>query len=155
MYDARDDILAFFLQSTYDDDIDSFHYVTATDGTETVNFRICKKEDADDINFENRGLIVLSLSPSFSAPADVEGNIRRDVSYVDCNVYVARTAAFDWSAMIDDIVNEICDTVWSNQNTVTNTYVECTALRDMTGLEKSPVERRLIEIRAEKTHKRT
>lgn len=150
MYDARDDILDIFTNDTYDDDLESFQYVTATDGTETVNFRICKKEDADEINLENRGLIVLSLAPSFSTPADISGTHRRDVSYVDCNIYMARTGAFEWKAMLDNLVDTIYDTIWDNQHAIDNAYMECTALRDLTGLERSPVERRLVEIRVEK-----
>lgn len=145
MYDARDDILNIFKQSTYDNDLKTYYYITATDGTHSKNIRICKSEEAD-----NKALpvIVLSLSDATSLAADISGNIREDVSLVDCNIYLPRTAKYDWKKMMDDIVDEITVTIWNNQASITNTFIECIAMRDLTKLEKEPVLRRLIEIRA-------
>ena len=145
MYDARDDILELFKQSTYDEELDTFYYLTASDGTNSVNIRVCKSEEADD---KTLPLIVLSLSDATSIPADVKGELREDVCLIDCNIYLPRTGEYDWKSLMDDIVNEITSTIWNAQASITNTYIECIAYRDLGKLEKHPILRRLIEIRA-------
>ena len=153
MYDARDDILALFKQSTYDNDLKTFYYITATDGTNSVNVEICKSED-NALN-KNLPLVVLSLADAKSLAADISGNIRQDVCLIDCNIYVNRSGNFDAEALIDDIVDEITSTIWNNQGSITNAFAECIAMRDLTGLEKEPVLRKLIEIRVTKINKKS
>ena len=145
MYDARDDILNLFKQITYDNDLKSYYYIAATDGTNTKNIRVCKSEEADT---KALPLVVLSLADATSLAADISGNVRQDVCLVDCHIYMTRTASYDWKAMLDDVVDEITTTIWNNQASVTNTFIECIAMRDLTKLEKTPVTHRLIEIRA-------
>jgi len=151
MFDPRSNIRELFKQSTHDNDLSTFYYVTVTDDDGAdVNIPIYMIEDARD---KAMPLVTLGLSYSMQSPADIGAGSYSNTALIDANIFLPFKSE-KWTAqtIINSIADEIESTIQTNQNTTTGCdFVECSGMRDLTGLEKNKVLRWLIEIRAIKT----
>jgi len=148
MFDPRSNIRELFKQSTYDNDLGTFYYLTVTDDDgANVNIPVYMAEDARD---KPMPLVSLGLSYSLQMPADIGANIYANTAIIDANIFLPFKAE-KWTAhtIINSIADQIESTIQAAQNTTTGCdFVECSAMRDLTGLEKNKVLRWLVEIRA-------
>ncbi|MBC7128389.1 MAG: hypothetical protein H5T45_01490 [Thermoplasmatales archaeon] len=138
MSDKRDIIIQLF-QNEYDGKIGTKYYIP----TNIKNVPIVKAEEAYE---KTLPLVVLSNASTSFDVADIGGKKLFCSHLIDCNVYIQRTEVYDW----EELINEVCDNliyeIYENINAFGNCIIGVLNVRNLTGLEKNEVERRLIEI---------
>ena len=149
MFDPRSAIRDLFDTDSWDDDIDTDIYLTVSDDNGSdVHVPVYLKEDVDDEVVSPS--VVLSLTNSNQVVADIGAASYIDDCLIDCDVYCHRKPEkWTMQTFMNSIVDEVETTVQGSQSSTSGTvFVECTGMRDLSGLESSKVHRWLVEIRA-------
>ena len=149
MFDPRSAIRDLFDTNTWDDSLGTDIYLTVSDDDGgDVRVPVYLGEDVDDEVVSPA--VVLSLTNSNQVPADIGASNYIDDCLIDCNIYCHREPeSWTMPTFMNAVVDEVESTVQGSQSSTTGVvFVECSNMRDLSGLEKSKVCRWLVEIRA-------
>ena len=103
MSDKRDVIMELF-RNAYDSKIGTEYYIS----TGIKNVPICKSEDAYE---KTLPVAVLSHVSTAAGIADIGGKNLLNRHLIDCNVYIQRTAEYDWQELLSEVCNEIINKI--------------------------------------------